>query len=120
MKVELSYCGLSCDKCQAGTATRKGDRDMLARTAREWSKAFGSRYTVEDVTCDACKSPSARKSRYCRECKVRPCAQGRGLGTCAGCGDYPCDTLAAFLRTAPEAKRNLEAARRKAKAKKGR
>ena len=119
MKAELSYCGLSCGKCQAGTATRKGDRELLGKTARAWSKAFGSRYTAEDVTCDGCRSQSGRKSRYCRECKVRPCAQARGLGTCAECAEYPCDTLAAFLRMAPEAKRNLEALRGKAKAKKG-
>jgi hypothetical protein len=119
MKGELSYCGLSCNECQAGKATREGDRELLGKTARAWSKAFGSRYTVEDVTCDGCKSPGGRKSRYCRECKVGPCAEGRGLGTCAECGDYPCDNLAAFLRMAPEAKRNLEAERTKRKAKRG-
>ena len=116
--MELSYCGLCCDECPAGKATRSGDRDALLKVARSWSKSFGARYTVEDVTCDGCKSTGGRLSRYCRECKVRPCAQGRGLGTCAECGDYPCDDLAAFLRMAPEAKRNLESARRKANAKK--
>ena len=116
--MELAYCGLSCDGCHAGKATRSGDRDALLKTARAWSKGFGGKYTVEDVTCDGCKSTGGRLSRYCHECKVRPCAQGRGLGTCTECGEYPCDNLAAFLRMAPEAKRNLEAARRKAQAKK--
>ena len=113
--MELAYCGLSCDECHAGKATRAGDRDALLKVARNWSKSFGAKYTIDDVTCDGCKSPGDRLSRYCHECKVRPCAQGRGLGTCAECGDYPCDDLAAFLRMAPEAKRNLEAAKRRAK-----
>jgi len=117
MKAKLSYCGLSCDECQAGKATRTGDRDALLKVSRAWTRSFGSKYTVDDVTCDGCRSPGGRRSRYCRECKVRPCAEGRGLGTCAECAEYPCDTLAAFLRMAPEAKRNLESARGKAKAK---
>jgi len=107
----LGNCGLVCGECPAYKATRGNDKALLARTAKQWSKAFHLDLRPEDILCDGCTS-SGRHSGYCAKCPIRACACGRGVETCAECDDYGCDTLLTFLKHAPEARATLERLRK--------
>ncbi len=48
---------------------------------------------------------------HCTQCRVRNCALGKDISTCADCADYPCtDKLEALWNQLgiPHAKENLE------------
>ena len=45
------------------------------------------------------------------DCKIRSCAQERGVDNCASCGDYACDPLTDFFRIVPQARETLDALR---------
>jgi hypothetical protein len=111
----IACCGLNCASCRAYVATRKGDAASLAETARLWSNEGEGAYTAEDIPCEGCHS--GRLHAFCARCPVRSCARGRGLGNCAGCGEYPCGRLealwASWTEASPvEARANLERIRR--------
>jgi hypothetical protein len=108
MERTYARCGLVCEECPAMRATRSGDGEALARTAAQWTRALGLEFTRDSIQCDGCLVEGGRRSAYCARCEVRPCAEARGVATCADCGDYPCEVLAAFLEHAPDAEENLE------------
>ncbi len=89
-------------------ATSTGDAEALAHTAAQWTKAFGIEFTRETIQCDGCLAVDGRRSAYCAGCEIRPCAEARGVATCADCDDYVCEVLSAFLEHAPDAEENLE------------
>ena len=106
-----SYCGVECDMCPAYAATQANDMEQLSRVASEWSKAFGMEILKESIICDGCKSDTGRICSYCAICRVRQCAQGKDLPTCAHCEEYVCgilETCPSFAAT----KENLERIRR--------
>jgi hypothetical protein len=101
-------CGLVCTECPAMVATQAGDQEALARTAAQWTKALGLEFTLDNIRCEGCIPEGGTRSAYCARCEIRPCAEARGVATCAECEDYVCDVLADFLRHAPDAEENLE------------
>jgi hypothetical protein len=103
----IAYCGLVCTKCPAYIATQADDMEALKQVAETWSQEFGAAFTAADCICDGCLG-DGRTIGYCSECGVRACAIERGLVNCAHCTDYACETLAGFLKNAPEAKATLE------------
>jgi hypothetical protein len=112
MKVMIAKCGLDCAKCEAYLATQKNDQKKLQEIAENWSKQFGSAFTVESVMCDGCISLSNRLCGYCQICEIRKCAFKEQVVNCAYCKDYPCKTLNDFFGMAPLAKTNLEEIRK--------
>jgi hypothetical protein len=108
MEDPMAYCGLVCTECPAYQGTQAGDDELLERTARMWSEAFGEEITPESIRCDGCKSEGGTRSLFCGMCKVRECNIERGYDNCAPCPDYICDKLAEFLKMAPEAGAKLE------------
>ena len=109
----IAPCGLDCAKCEAYTLTQANDLAGLEALVTKWRVEFNAPgMTVKDVTCDGCLAASGRVGGYCAMCEIRQCAVGRGLETCASCGDYGCTKLAKFWGGAPQARENLEMLRK--------
>jgi hypothetical protein len=107
----IAYCGLDCNKCDAFKATQANNLEFKRLIAERWTRELKIKFEPEDIECDGCKS--SRLSAWClRVCKVRPCAEVRGVKTCAHCSDYRCQVLDRFLSDEPIARTNLEAIRR--------
>lgn len=104
----MAYCGLVCSECPAYKGTQADDMDLLERTARTWSEAFGHEIPVETIRCDGCRTEGGRKAGFCSMCNVRACNVERGLVSCATCPDYVCTKLEDFFKMAPEARQSLE------------
>ena len=103
----IAYCGHDCAKCDAFTATETRDLALKRTIAERWTKELKTKVGPADVECRGCKSSTL--SAWClRFCKVRPCAEARGVETCAHCKDYPCTELERFLSTEPADKESLE------------
>ncbi len=104
----MAYCGIVCTECPAYQGTKTGDDELLERTAKMWSDAFGEEISPEDIRCDGCKGEEGRKAVFCGVCKVRECNIERGYPNCAPCPDYVCDKLAELLKMIPEVRETLE------------
>lgn len=107
----LGYCGISCLECEAYIATRDNNDQLRAKVAAEWSSAYQSDITPEQINCSGCPSDGV-KVFFCENmCKVRKCAKERNISTCAQCGDYSCENLAEIFSFAPKAKETLDSMR---------
>jgi hypothetical protein len=107
----LGACGLECSACPAYLATQANDTAKIEEIAHQWSTQYGADIKAEHVWCDGCLTEGERKCGHCAECEIRTCVMGRGLATCAECGDYPCRTISGFLEMVPHAKKMLDALR---------
>lgn len=111
MAEKIAYCGLDCSKCDAFIATQADDLERMEQIAERWTRELGTQFTVQDTVCDGCLS--SRISGWCqRICLIRPCAEKRGVETCAHCSDYQCEKLERFLSDEPTAREYLEAAKK--------
>lgn len=63
----LAPCGIDCAACYARLRPKKA--------------------------CPGCLKPDEEKPGYCRACRIKACATGRGLSRCYGCGDFPCSMI---------------------------
>lgn len=99
----IAYCGLDCKKCEAFIATQAEDAKRLKEIAERWTREQNTEFSPTDILCDGCRSQ--RISGWCEKiCQIRPCAEQRGLKTCAHCTDYMCENLEKFLSDEPEAR----------------
>lgn len=107
MNEMIAYCGLDCSECDAFRATQAEDMEQKKKIAERWSNDLKTVFTPDDVTCDGCKT--SRISGWCQKiCRIRPCAIGMEVKTCAHCDSYSCNTLDVFLLDEPDAKINLQ------------
>ena len=105
------FCGLDCARRGAYSAIHADDDELQPAGARAWSTRYGHDIPPEQIVCDGCGG-DRRKFSYCENVReLRKCGPRKGVATCASCGGYTCDTLAAFLQVAPEAREALEALR---------
>jgi hypothetical protein len=87
MKKMIGYCGYNCHLC----AARSEDPAERQKLVDGWRKYFGHQmYTAENVRCDGCRADGRLADK---QCKVRPCARGKGVESCAECSDFPCDKV---------------------------
>ena len=112
MKKNIAFCGLDCNACPAYIATVNNDDALRAKTAMEWSGAFGGEFKPEDIICDGCIGKGGRHMGYCSVCEIRLCGEKNEVENCAHCKDYSCDRLKGFHANAPEAKDILEGIRK--------
>lgn len=112
MKEPIAPCGLYCSTCDSYVATRKNDREALARLAEQWGRQFGFAATADNVRCTGCMSKSGVQIGHCAECAIRLCAIDKKHSTCAECEDYGCAKLVEFTAQIPDAKKRLDALRR--------
>lgn len=112
MKNLIAYCGIDCAKCPAYVAKQTNDDGLRAKTAAEWTKAFGHEMKPADINCDGCNA-AGQHIYYCDQlCEIRKCAVARKLASCAVCIDYGCEKLESFIKNVPEAKATLESLRK--------
>ncbi len=57
-----AYCGLYCGSCPMYTGGK----------------------------CTGCKGPAETFADHCKACEMRPCAQAKGIKSCAECKGFPC------------------------------
>jgi hypothetical protein len=108
----VAYCGITCSECPAYIATQKNDDALRRETAKKWSEMFKADIKPQDINCDGCPSDSERIFNHCRVCEIRKCGREKKVKNCAGCAEYPCPKLSAFLDQVPEAKATLEELRK--------
>jgi hypothetical protein len=83
----IGYCGYNCHLC----AARSDDPVLRQQLVDGWRRIFGHQnYTAENVKCDGCLSDGRVADQVCQ---ARPCAQERGVESCACCAEFPCDKM---------------------------
>ncbi len=97
-------CGVFCGDCEIYIAYSTDNVEGQKRIAREFS-AEGKSITREQVKCLGCKGNANNPWRG--PCKVRLCAEDKGVEFCYQCLDYPCDDLEKSLARHPGARENL-------------
>ena len=103
----IAYCGLKCTSCPAYLATKAGDEKKAGETAELWTRLYNISVKVEDVWCDGCTA-AGKKCAHCGECKMRACAIGKKVESCALCETFPCEEISGFMSMVPEARTTLE------------
>lgn len=104
----IAFCGLDCSKCETYLATQADLDAQRAAVAKKWSALYHKEITPNQINCDGCKS-NGRLFFHCENtCEIRKCCMSKGADNCAVCGEYPCDTIAGFIKLAPEAGKMLE------------
>ena len=114
-----SYCGIYCGACDILMAHKTGHKSKFAlfwskKNIENFQKSQGVTSLGKDdfqLTCKGCKSSEVFIN--CKVCKMRTCAQTKGVAHCSNCEDFPCElytfekgkTLLPHLETASN---NLE------------
>jgi hypothetical protein len=83
----VGVCGAFCRAC----GLFLGSTEEPARL-----EAFAKRTnrSPSEVTCHGCRSDVV--CGHCRACKLRACAEGKGLSFCADCTEFPCAEIDAL------------------------
>ena len=89
MEEYLSYCGYRCDQCPGYHGNIESDEDRRQVQA-DWVKYYDYKAELEDVECGGCGADTGDGNP---NCKVRPCAIEKNVATCAGCGEFACETI---------------------------
>jgi hypothetical protein len=91
MNEALGYCGYDCSAC----AARSDDPEIRQKLVDGWRKLFGHEmYTADNVRCDGCRGGARHADT---SCEARPCAESRGLESCALCDDFVCSKVRNLL-----------------------
>lgn len=85
MKKLNTYCGLYCGSCEIFLVNQKG---IVEETAKEWEMKS------KDLICNGCKTDI--NSVFCRDCKIKSCAESKELDYCFQCEEFPCADLINF------------------------
>ena len=112
MKKEYTcYCGLYCGNCAVKVKVEPASKtlyqemkkagfediiQMIPNGETFWSFLKGM---SEEGVCIACKAGSGNPG-----CKVRSCAQEKGVEMCAWCSDYPCALFERYFKGYPPLK----------------
>jgi len=75
------------------------------KIARKLSNVRGETILPDQIKCLGCKGSVS--SCWGATCKIRICAEEKGIEFCYQCRDYACDELSAFFEKRPVARENL-------------
>ena len=85
----LGVCGLYCGACYHCCSSLPGGEHLLQRAARQGK-------SPEEFACRGCRSDTLYIHPGCAQCKLRACADERGVLHCGDCDEFPCERLEAF------------------------
>jgi len=97
-------CGIFCGDCEIYIAYSTNNIGERKRIARKYDGA-GKSIMPEQVKCLGCKGNADNVWRA--GCKIRVCAEDKGVEFCYQCLDYPCNELDKLFACHPEARENL-------------
>ena len=110
----MAYCGLVCTDCGAYIATQNNDDEKRQEVAEKWNREYNHEFKIEDINCDGCTS-GGRVIGYGNICPIRKCARGKNVKNCGWCDEYPCGGLGELFKARPDAKKALDAIKRRSK-----
>jgi hypothetical protein len=87
--VLLGVCGLYCGACYHYRASFYDSERLSEAAARRGCDPGG-------FTCQGCRSDMLYIHPGCARCKIRACADERGVVHCGLCTEFPCDRIKAF------------------------
>ena len=110
--MNIAYCGLNCEKCDAYLATINDDQELREKTAKRWAELNNAPILPEHINCQGCRAQGV-KTIYCESlCKIRQCAMKRGVQTCGDCPEMgECQIVGMVISNNPEALENLKTRR---------
>ena len=109
MRSMIAYCGLDCEKCDAYLATIHDDQALREKTAKLWAELNGAPILPEHINCVGCRTDGV-KTLFCDQlCKIRQCAQEKGVTTCGNCEDMEqCQKIRMVISENPDVMENLK------------
>jgi hypothetical protein len=91
MSDSIGFCGYDCSRC----AARSDDPEVRRKLVEGWRKLFGHQmYTIDNVRCDGCRGGARHADS---SCEARPCAESKGLESCALCDEFACPKIRNLL-----------------------
>jgi len=113
LETSISYCGLNCDTCSIHLISRETDpsikQKMINDIVHACREYYNIEYKYEDINgCDGCKFTNGILFPGCLNCKIRECANLKGVDNCAYCMDYACNNLSEMFKLDPSAKERLD------------
>ncbi len=87
---KLNYCGYKCpENCLMLKATKENNVELKkkAYTEFEVKKNYNINFDENKVFCWGCKTPEKPEGIIISNCKVKKCAQEKGLECCIECID---------------------------------
>lgn len=109
MRDMIGYCGLDCEKCDAYLATIHDDQALREKTAKLWAELNDAPILPEHINCVGCRVDGV-KTLFCDQlCKIRQCAQEKGVTTCGSCEDMEqCQKISMVISENPDVMENLK------------
>jgi hypothetical protein len=86
-----AFCGLYCGACPV--FLNRADDWIVKVVLEQHGLAF------EDLHCEGCRTDTLSPS--CRDCDTRDCAKNKGLDSCSGCDELPCERISGFRTLRP-------------------
>lgn len=85
----LGVCGLYCGACYHYRASFPEGRHLLEQARLQGRELTG-------FTCAGCRSDALYIHPGCAQCRIRACADDKGILHCGLCSEFPCDRIRAF------------------------
>ncbi len=86
---KIAYCGLYCPMCSFNVAAETRDRSHL----RAMPEKYGP---MKEQSFDGCACIGCKDQTDNCHCGMKPCAEKKGITSCADCADFPCPSIEAF------------------------
>ena len=89
-----AVCGLYCGACTLYRAWKDDNKEKLEEIRQ---RVYPNKeVAIEELRCDGCLS-DGNLMPYCRECKIRLCAEEKpGVTRCSDCPDFSCSLITNF------------------------
>ena len=85
----LGVCGLYCGACYHYRASFPEGRHLLEKAAEQGKD-------IKEFTCLGCRSDKLYMHPGCAQCRIRDCAEQKGVRHCGLCREFPCEIIGAF------------------------